>query len=859
MKMNKWLVAMIAAILLSATVDAQARTETLARIGDPAPRGGTYISSFGSGFSFLSGNNGAGQTAFTSVISPENLFLEGLYLAGPDATVDRIASTGLPLPTGPGSYGGFASVTAINSSGEVAFGTDISGGFSRSAIVRAGAGTGTEIVRGDDPLPAGLIGTFDGHPTPAALGQGGHVVFDSNLDGTPGGSSDDFGLFRGDGVVIEPIVIQGQATPDGNGTFDRPFAYPNGVNSAGQVFFVDTDILGTSGGNQDNKAIFRWDPPTPALLGRQGNQALNGNAGTITQLVRAGDNAPGDGTYFSFGINPSFNDAGQFAVFANVTPDFGTTRQRLMLFDPDGTAREVARFGQDTPNMDGKFERFEETTIEPDGDVLFAARLFNTPNQSGVSTGLYHYDQETGEITEVVRGGQTYAPVNTTDPGGEEDPSINAITRFASGMGLGLSPAGPGSGFTVAVELVLTDTAGGNTDDRAVVLIEGPDAKQVEVLRKGKNLEGKTVTDVRLDTRSTPPNVASLSKRMGDFTFNWSTDDGSKGIARVVPDAVWTAASGAWSEATNWRSGFLPGLDQDVIINPQGGTVELDVALIEVNSMQLLSEGDVQAFVASMGSDDPLLLSAESLTLGPDTNLVVGGREVEFAVDKVFQEGYIRWTDDGEDIVGVTAGTEDHPVDYDMDEDGGIFIPISDGLSDEVFLRILGQMEVDGELEIVLPEEMEVFEPQHGDVFTLISATELTGEFDTYTGDVFDIGNNKALVPVIDHDAGTVTIITTAPGDANGDGVVDAGDLNELALNWQGDNHDWYDGDFTGDGLVNAADLNLLAINWQLGVDQPSLVSFDDAWSAALAAVIPEPGTATLAVLGLGWLSRRRN
>ena len=54
-------------------------------------------------------------------------------------------------------------------------------------------------------------------------------------------------------------------------------------------------------------------------------------------------------------------------------------------------------------------------------------------------------------------------------------------------------------------------------------------------------------------------------------------------------------------------------------------------------------------------------------------------------------------------------------------------------------------------------------------------------------------------------------------------------------------------------GLVNAADLNLLAINWQSGVVAPSLVAFDTAWTAALAGVqsvvIPEPGVASLLTL----------
>ena len=88
-------------------------------------------------------------------------------------------------------------------------------------------------------------------------------------------------------------------------------------------------------------------------------------------------------------------------------------------------------------------------------------------------------------------------------------------------------------------------------------------------------------------------------------------------------------------------------------------------------------------------------------------------------------------------------------------------------------------------------------------------------------------------------------------GDADGDGKVDAVDLNILALSWQKMVEPSSDADFTGDGLVDAADLNVLALNWQFGVDEPlSVVSFEDAFTTALAAAstanIPEPSSSVL-------------
>ena len=64
-----------------------------------------------------------------------------------------------------------------------------------------------------------------------------------------------------------------------------------------------------------------------------------------------------------------------------------------------------------------------------------------------------------------------------------------------------------------------------------------------------------------------------------------------------------------------------------------------------------------------------------------------------------------------------------------------------------------------------------------------------------------------------------VEIIATQPGDANGDRMVDAADLNVLALKWQSPTENGSaDGDFNGDGRVDASDLGVLALNWQQGI-----------------------------------------
>lgn len=88
------------------------------------------------------------------------------------------------------------------------------------------------------------------------------------------------------------------------------------------------------------------------------------------------------------------------------------------------------------------------------------------------------------------------------------------------------------------------------------------------------------------------------------------------------------------------------------------------------------------------------------------------------------------------------------------------------------------------------------------------------------------------------------------PGDANGDGIVNATDLNIVGGNWQMavDPAGPENGDFDSNGFVDAADLNVIGTNWQRT-------------AAPEGAAVPEP--TGLCLLGLGALAlsqlRRRN
>jgi hypothetical protein len=100
-------------------------------------------------------------------------------------------------------------------------------------------------------------------------------------------------------------------------------------------------------------------------------------------------------------------------------------------------------------------------------------------------------------------------------------------------------------------------------------------------------------------------------------------------------------------------------------------------------------------------------------------------------------------------------------------------------------------------------------------------------------------------------------------GDANGDGRVDATDLNILALTWRQAVTPSTGADFTGDGFVDAGDLNALALNWRFGVS-PQLAARAGSSLTRSAAdasfnLYPEPGTLMIWTIGgLATSMRRR-
>ena len=407
-------------------------TNIVVREGDSANGDGTYMGLNNSTFPPLA-MNGLGQVAVLTRLTGTlgGFSTDGSIVVGDGAILTEIVREDDPTPAGNGNYGSFG-LPVINDAGTVAF---FGGNFTNlnppltdnMAIVTQSGGIGTEIVRSDDASPDGN-GTFNFLNDDVALGSTGYVAFSSSFKNTTGGLVDAFAMVRGDSTSLDIIARSGDAALDGNGvilSLFPAFGSPQ-VNGFGDVAF-GTLYTGTAGGPFDDDAILK------------GN--VKPGASTLVEVVREGWTLPGgDGEFANIDPDIHMNEAGAVAFTASLRNFVvNPPGDDLGIFLGDGI--DLVKVVQIGDTLDGftvvqiSAQGFgiTEGGLNRHGQVAFRAKLIKT---GPLSEGIFLF---TPDLYYRTLGGDFTDPTTDWDVGLTNSGEINDDAR--EHWTLGLIPA----------------------------------------------------------------------------------------------------------------------------------------------------------------------------------------------------------------------------------------------------------------------------------------------------------------------------------------------------------------------------------------------------------------------------------
>jgi hypothetical protein len=507
MKTSKTLSCFGLLVLSAVSVHADV-TEVIVVTNDVAPDGnGTFVSRFSP-----PSLNDAGQTSFTGYLtgtSGGSLDDYGIFRSD-GTTLTQIAREGDAAPDGNGTF--FTNsdnfLPALNNAGQTAFFNVVlgtSGGFRDSNGIFLGDGTPgglIQIARGGDAAPDGngSLLSLNGLP---ALNQAGQVAFESILIDTSGGSSDDTGIFRGDGSTLIQIAREGDAAPDGNGIFSSVGGAP-GFNEVGQLGFIGAIDLGDGGTVQDDFGVFRG----------------NGSPGSLTRIVREGDAAPDANGSFSSMQGVSLNAAGQVWFTASLVGTSGGTSDDGGIFRGDGTPGgliQMVRKGDAAPDGNGNFSGFGNPKLNDAGQFAFGASLTGTSGGSSDDGAIFRGGGTPGGLIQIVREG---------------DASPDGNGSFSSFSRTTFNDAGQ-----AAFGALLTDTTSGFGDDIGIFFFDGTLGLH-QVAREGDSLLGGTITSLSFLDNSYIDDGRSGLNGLGQVAFNFTLHNGLEGIAIWTPQMV---------------------------------------------------------------------------------------------------------------------------------------------------------------------------------------------------------------------------------------------------------------------------------------------------------------------------------
>jgi len=291
--------------------------------------------------------NDSGQVAFFSSVLTISA-TAGIFLDtnGPDTTVASNTNTGIAPSTGGGHYSGL-SLPSLNSTGQVAFRSTVTGGTVTDGVFLHSGNSDTAISLQGDTAPGTSGGAYVSFFQPW-LNDAGATAFKATVSG---GSATE-GLFRASGATDVAVALKGETAPGTSGGTYASFGNPV-INNASAVGFKANVTGGTAG---------------------QGLFIDSGGVDTAFALQGQAAPGTGGGTFNSFG-NPSLNDSGSAAFQATVTGS--SSASGIFVFVPGSMAiYAVALAGQLVPGMGGlTYSAFLDPSLNDLGQIAYLSLL----------------------------------------------------------------------------------------------------------------------------------------------------------------------------------------------------------------------------------------------------------------------------------------------------------------------------------------------------------------------------------------------------------------------------------------------------------------------------------------------------
>lgn len=530
--------------------------------------------------------NSSGQTVFSSFFFDGRAFGSGI-LSDASGTLATVAQTGDQVPDAANgvTFNGFGSnffsgpdILALNDSGQTAFlgrlnVTDVNG-ISGSGIYSGGLGTLSQVARTGDQAPGAVSGTVFSDFGDPLLNNSGQTVFRAGLSGSGVNETNDGGIYsEGSGTLAQVARAGDQAPGASSGVVFDNFNNPV-LNASGQTAFR-ASLAGTGVDEEINS-----------------EGIYSEGSGTLTQVARAGDQAPGGGgSTFNFFEDPVLNALGQTAFRASLWGTVDSTNDEGVYITLSGSLVQVARTGDQAPGAIGDvaFGAFLSDPILSDsGQIAIEGFLVGDDVSSANNGGLYVTDQD-GQLRQVVRTGD--AAPDTGD--GIVFDSFSEIALNGSGQ---LAFRANLDGTDVDEELNNNDTA---------IFATGVDGELVLIAREGDLFDvddDPLAEDLRTISFLTFANnsgngdgQASGFNDQGQIAFRLNFTDGTSGI--FISNLVAAAAPEPILIGDVNRDGFVNLGDIAPFIELLFGDVDEFRAEADIDGNGLINLGDIGPFI----------------------------------------------------------------------------------------------------------------------------------------------------------------------------------------------------------------------------------------------------------------------